>query len=279
MPYPLKPGFHFNYDRTVREPLYEMASAEAYTDFYGISYMVKGERLIYSPDFTTITQAGDIAFIPLNVYRRTTYVSKNSYERILIKFTDEMVNDLIATIGRATFDQLFTEHITHFYPETQRKLYSILLEMEKEWNSYNKYSELLLKGLLNKLIITCINERVIGDTTMLKMEKHNSYLANAIKYIKAHLRDNPSISETAENINISASYLSKIFINNLHTPYSVFILNEKISYARKLLLNTRMTMTEIAEEAGFGSSSYFSDCFKREMGISPLAFKKNNLTI
>lgn len=274
MPYPLKPGFHFNYDRTLRPPLYEMAAAEAYTEFYGISYMISGERLIYSPNFTTITQAGDLSFIPLNVYRRTTYISKNSYERILIKFTPDMIDEIVSVIGKETFNQLFNEHILHFYPETQKKIMSILLEMEKEWNYYNKYSEIILKGLLNKLIIICVTERIISDSNILKLKKHNTYLANAIKYIKEHLKDNPTINETAENVGISASYLSKIFVNNLHTPYSVFILNEKISYARNLLLNSKLSMTEIAEEAGFGSSSYFSDCFKREMGITPLAFRK-----
>ena len=66
MPHPLKPGYHFNFERLVRPAYYEMPTADAYTDFYGISYMVSGERLIYAQDFTTIIQAGEISFIPKN---------------------------------------------------------------------------------------------------------------------------------------------------------------------------------------------------------------------
>ncbi|MGN0512988.1 MAG: AraC family transcriptional regulator [Lachnospiraceae bacterium] len=277
MPLPLKPGYNFNYERIIRPPHYEMATAEAYTDFYGISYMISGERLIYSPDFTTIVKAGDMVFIPKYIYRRTTYISNEPYERILLKFTDSMIDELLKTIGAKNFNELCQEHVIRFEKSTQTKILSILKEMEQEWNSYNEYSELLLKGLLNKLIITCIREHTIYGINILNLEKKHDCLANAIKYIKAHLRDNPSLDETARHINISASYLSKLFVSYLHTPFSAFVLNEKITYARKLLVNSKLSMTEIAAEAGFSSNSYFSDCFKRTTGLSPLQFRKSSI--
>lgn len=277
MPLPLKPGYNFNYERIIRPPHYEMATAEAYTDFYGISYMISGERLIYSPDFTTIVKAGEMVFIPKYIYRRTTYISNEPYERILLKFTDSMIDELLKTIGAKNFNELCQEHVIRFEKSTQTKILSILKEMEQEWNSYNEYSELLLKGLLNKLIITCIREHTIYGINILNLEKKHDCLANAIKYIKAHLRDNPSLDETARHINISASYLSKLFVSYLHTPFSAFVLNEKITYAQKLLVNSKLSMTEIAAEAGFSSNSYFSDCFKRTTGLSPLQFRKNNM--
>lgn len=274
MPFPLKPGYNFNYDRITRPPHYEMAVAEAYTDFYGISYMLKGERLIYSTDFTTIVQAGEMTFIPKYVYRRTTYISNEPFERILIKFTDKMLSGLLDTIGIDTFNELCREHVMRFSSQTQSKLLSIYAEMEREWNSYNSYSELLLTGLLNKLIITVLRERIIGDKNILQLEKKNTYLADAIKYVKAHLREKPSLEETANNINISPSYLSKIFVNHLHSSYSSFVLNEQLTYARRLITNSNMSMSTIAVEAGFSSNAYFSDCFKKSTGMSPLQFKK-----
>ena len=218
-----------------------------------------------------------MVFIPKYIYRRTTYISNEPYERILLKFTDSMIDELLKTIGDKNFNELCQEHVIRFEKSTQTKILSILKEMEQEWNSYNEYSELLLKGLLNKLIITCIREHTIYGINILNLEKKHDCLANAIKYIKAHLRDNPSLDETARHINISASYLSKLFVSYLHTPFSAFVLNEKITYAQKLLVNSKLSMTEIAAEAGFSSNSYFSDCFKRTTGLSPLQFRKNNM--
>lgn len=274
MPLPLKPGYHFNYDHTSRPPYYEMAAAEAYTDFYGISFMIRGERLIYSPGFTDIVYAGELIFIPQNVYRRTTYVSDSSYERILIKFTDSMIEELLSVIGKETYQELCEEHIMRFSRNAQMKITQIFKQMEEEWNRYDSHSELILKGLLNTLIITCIRERTADNTHLLVLETQQRYIADAIKYIKTHLRENPSLKETAASLNISASYLAKLFTANLHTPFSTFVLTEKIALARKLLAGTRLSMTEIALQSGFSSSAYFSDSFKRVNGISPLQFRK-----
>ena len=149
-------------------------------------------------------------------------------------------------------------------------------EMEKEWNAYNKHSEIILKGLLHKLILIFLNERSKkGALKLPDSNKKQKCLTNEIAYVKSHLSESPSLPDTAEHIHVSASYLSKVFINQLHTPYSVFILNEKILYAQKLLVNTKMGMSEIADKSGFSSSAYFSDCFKRHVGITPLRFRKS----
>lgn len=279
MPLPLKPGFNFNYDRQIREPFYEMSSAEEYTDFYGISYMISGERLIYTPTFTTITQAGDIVFIPKHLYRRTTYVSDSAYERILLKFNDSMISGLISTIGQSSFDALCSEHVIRLGNETGKKVYSILMRIEEEWNHYNNYSELLIKGMLNELVITVLREHTVGGFNLMNIEERHRELADAIKYVKANLCDNPSLEETAAAVNVSPSHLSKAFINCLHSPYSVFLLNEKIAYARILLTGSNIKISDIAAEAGFSSSSYFSDCFRRIMGESPLQYRKKSSTL
>ena len=152
--------------------------------------------------------------------------------------------------------------------------------MEQEWNSYNEYSEIILKGLLNKLIVFCLSRRdEEEEISTINEETKQDKLGMAIEYVKANLEKSPSLQETAEQIHISPSYLSKIFINRLHTPYSAFVLNEKILYAQKLLVNSDEGMTEIAKKAGFSSNTYFSDCFKRVTGSSPLQFRKEMSSI
>lgn len=148
--------------------------------------------------------------------------------------------------------------------------------MEDEWNSYNEYSEILLKGLLHKLILISLKEGTVNHRPLDTLETKQYYLNGAIQYVKAHLQDTPSLEETARYIHISVSYLSKIFMNYLHTPFSVFVLNEKIQYAQNLLMESGLSIEEVAKEAGFSSSAYFSNCFKRITGVSPIQFRKEN---
>lgn len=94
--------------------------------------MLIGNRLIYSPNFTTIVQAGEMVFMPKNLYRRTTYISDAPYEWILLKFPDVMVSDLFHTIGTEKYNELCEEHMIRFTKNTLCKVLAILKEMEKE---------------------------------------------------------------------------------------------------------------------------------------------------
>ena len=279
MPFPLKSGYNFNYAHIYRPPHFEMTAAEAYTDFYALSYMLSGENFVYCYDSTFIIRPGDIAFTPKNMYFRSSFISDTPREEILLKFTDCMIADLLQMLGFRSFNDFYNKYPSiHLEKNTQDKVLLILQEIEKEWNSYNEYSELILKGLLHKLFIICLQEGTVNERIISIQEKKQYYLDGAIQYAKANLCKNPSLEETALYLNISVSYLSKIFIDYLHTPFSTLVLNEKIQYAQKLLVESRLNMGEIAKKTGFSSNAYFSDCFKRVTGITPLQFRKENRT-
>lgn len=277
MPLPLKAGYNFSYSHLCRPPHFEMSAPEAYTDFYGLSYTISGENLCYSPEGVSVYQAGDVSFIPKNVYFRSSYLSDAPREEILLKFTSVMLSDLLVVMNVKSFDELLAgkEVTIHLEKSEQDEIMRIMGEIEEEWNSYNEYSEILLKGLLNKLILFCLSRRKgTKKNPAADKKKKQDKLICAIGYVKENLSLSPSLQETAEHIHISPSYLSKMFISRLHAPYSVFVLNEKILYAQKLLVNSDKDMTEIARKAGFSSNTYFSDCFKRVIGMSPLQFRK-----
>lgn len=281
MPLPLKTGYNFHYSHFRCRPCFEMPAAEAYTDFYGLSYTISGDSICYSPEGTSVYRAGDIALIPQNVYFRTANLSETPREEILIKFTGALLSDILEVMNVKSFDELLTGQglIIHLKKDEQEKVQQIMKEMEQEWDSYNRYSEIILKGLLNKLLVLCLEKRKDTEGISVvdrngKEERIPDKLHEAIEYVKTHLEESPSLKETAGYLHISPSYLSKIFVDRLHTPYSAFVLNEKILYAQKFLVDSEKDMAEIAKEAGFSSNTYFSDCFKRITGMSPLQFRK-----
>lgn len=234
MPLPLKHGYHFNYAHVWHPPFFEMTAAEEYTDFYALSYLISGEVLVYSPDCATILREGDISFTLKHRFYRSTYISDRPREHILLKFTDNMIKELLPTLNVEKFDDIFINRPAniHLPKKEQEEVLGIMHEIEHEWNFYNEYSEILMKGLLHKLIILCLTKPYDGELEPIPEPKKNICLFNAIEYVKAHLNESPSLNKTAEHINISASYLSKVFISQLHTPYSTFLLNEKILYAQ-----------------------------------------------
>jgi AraC-like DNA-binding protein len=52
-----------------------------------------------------------------------------------------------------------------------------------------------------------------------------------------------------------------------------FIRNIRLKHAADMILTGDRSITEIAEQTGFGSTSYFSKCFQKEYGCKPSDYK------
>ena len=83
-----------------------------------------------------------------------------------------------------------------------------------------------------------------------------------------------TIEKISKGINVSKSVLYRLFHSHFGKTLGSFLNSKRIEYARSLLLDTSMSIEEISEEAGFSSASYFSKVFKKEVGISPLKYRK-----
>ncbi len=85
-----------------------------------------------------------------------------------------------------------------------------------------------------------------------------------------------SLDEIADEIGYSKNYIIRIFSETYGvTPYRYFM-ERKIEAAKLYLINTPLSVGEIAMELNFADSHYFSNCFKKLCGISPKDFRKSN---
>ena len=108
-----------------------------------------------------------------------------------------------------------------------------------------------------------------------KIEKP-TVISLAKAFIEQNYKENISVGEISSACNVSPAYLHKIFKNTLGITPGNYLLSIRISVAQNLLVNTHQSLIEIAFNCGFNSQSYFSDCFKKYVGITPKDFRKNS---
>jgi len=78
----------------------------------------------------------------------------------------------------------------------------------------------------------------------------------------------------AEEYHISPSYLSHLFKRVTGYTIMEYLTMCRLSMARKLLCETELSITEIVYATGFSDCSNFSRLFKREIGCSPMEYKR-----
>lgn len=106
-------------------------------------------------------------------------------------------------------------------------------------------------------------------------EKKASYAAAAKLYIDANYKQDLSLTAIAETVFVSRHYISHIFKRDYGVSPIEYLIKKRISIAQQMLLNSSLSITEIAQEVGYKDPLYFSQIFKQHMGMSPSTFRKN----
>lgn len=125
---------------------------------------------------------------------------------------------------------------------------------------------------------------VEGFTKQVQDIKNNAYspaVLNTIYYIDNHLCEDLQIKDLAKAVYLNPSYLSNIFHKETGKTISNWIIEKRIKEAAHYVLNTNDDVTNIALFYNFCSQSYFVQCFKKIMGVTPGEYRKkgNNVFI
>ena len=102
----------------------------------------------------------------------------------------------------------------------------------------------------------------------LRIEAIDGYLANCFAD-----EDVPRASELAVKCGISPAQLTRLFVRDRGMRPSDYLKSRQVEYAKRLLMTTPLTTTEIAYRAGFGTRATFFRVFRRVTGMTPSRFR------
>ncbi len=107
-----------------------------------------------------------------------------------------------------------------------------------------------------------------------KKSKNLKRLKGIIEFLNDNYTENITLNSVAEREYLSASYLSHFFEKNMGVSFFNFLTGIRMNHAVYDLLNTTLTIEQIAANNGFANSRYFVSCFKKEYGMLPKQYQK-----
>lgn len=129
-------------------------------------------------------------------------------------------------------------------------------------------------------IVGHLTELLESTVPWLAPREHLSDTVTAfLELVEQHFHEEHAPSYYAHRLNVSDSLLRKRCREDLHNSPSSVILLRVAKEAKRLLLNTHLSRSLIAQQVGFDNPTYFGERFKEAVGISPLAFRRMHRTV
>lgn len=115
--------------------------------------------------------------------------------------------------------------------------------------------------------------------TQQKMVKTRPEIARTIDYIKHHLDEDLSLEYLSNIVELSPTYLGRLFKRDIGMSMIDYIMEQRIQLAKKHLMDGTYRNYELAEKIGFKSYSYFCTIFKKVTGQTPNEYKNSQMIV
>jgi AraC family transcriptional regulator len=102
-------------------------------------------------------------------------------------------------------------------------------------------------------------------------------LKRAMEYIETFQAGVPSVADVAAQCGLSAQYFSRQFRERTGQSVGRFIAASRLRRAERLLVETDLSLKEIAYRLGFANSATFSTAFRNEMSVPPGTYREQRL--
>lgn len=98
-------------------------------------------------------------------------------------------------------------------------------------------------------------------------------------YIREHFMEAISLSDVAAIVNYNPIYFSMTFKRETGIGFSDYLTQVRIREARKLLKDLSFTVSDVATRCGFENAKYFSQVFRKNVGITPTEYRKRHISM
>ena len=139
----------------------------------------------------------------------------------------------------------------------------ILGRLQTEGVENGELVSLAVHALLSEMLIARARNDVPPD----------SPIVLAQSFVASHYAEPITVDDIARAANVSSSYLTRLFRQQMETSPHDYLLRYRINHAKQLLMETDLGVGDIARKVGFTSESNFSYRFSKICGTTPRAYR------
>jgi len=230
--------------------------------FPEIAYMAEGQLTMLVDEVKHSLNAGDmIIYAPDTIHRAGTggVLKIISFETEM-PLPDALLNRVITLTGqrRVQLEDLIDSAIPLFMSS-----YGVRgMVLKKGADPY------YLQSVKNKLELFLLDLLSPGKSA------EGNLMRSVTAYMNDHLDCVLTLQQICDDLGISLPALKRLLKNTYGVSPMAYFSELKIEEAKRLIADTALNISEVAERLGFSSVHHFSGTFKKKTGMSPTEYKK-----
>ena len=248
--------------------------SERFHRYHELYYIAEGKCSVFIGQRTYRLQTGDFALIPAGTLHKTDFTSHGQNTKYVISFSVNTARQIDAFLETEIAETGIRAGKIKAPVQRQEAVLLLVNRMLYEFENQPPLGRSLCLALLAELLISLQRYRAgeaendgIEDTAHGRMREVAAYLCE-------HSREQITLSEVAAHFAVSPSHLSRVFHRETGFGLREYLVHYRIRQACDLLLNSDLSVTQIADQCGFSDSNYFGDAFKKATGLSPRDYRK-----
>jgi len=265
----------------LQSPYYSQPVFHAHPELE-LSYIVEGYGTRIIGDTVEPFEAGDMVFIGSNVphvwlsdeafYKENsnlhskvivTYFNPNKFKEVFESVKEfNSIREIIQQAAKGI----------RIFGETRKTIAEKLVTLSSK-SGFEK-----IEGLLQIMHLISVSEDksfIINKEIEDKESQHSDRLIKVIKFIKENLHNQITLRQVSEIACMTEQSFCRFFRNRTKKSFLQYLLDQKMSYACTLLIQSDKSISEISDLCGYKSSSHFCKVFKDQINQSPYQYKRS----
>ena len=155
------------------------------------------------------------------------------------------------------------------------KVYSMLDTLASENQGF--YAVLKFMTILYELSLFEEEARTLSSSSFAKIDIHSDSrrVQKIQEYINLHYKEEIRLNQLADMVGMTAVSFSRFFKLRTGKNLSDYLIDIRLGFASRLLVDSTMSVAEICYDCGFNNLSNFNRIFKKKKECSPKEFREN----
>lgn len=222
--------------------------------------------------FKTLNLEGHLNIVPRSIDMFSKW--QLPVKAVFIELNRQQVIEIASSITQGDPSQI---QIQYQYSAQDPVMEFLVWQIYNELLSQNVLGSLFVDSISNALIIHLLRKySALGIKFDPIRERKLTPIQIGIinEYIEAHLHLKITLADLAKCVFLSVPHFEKMFRATFNQPPYQYVLQQRITRAKRLLKHDILSLSDVAHDCGFANQSHLTKHFTRLVGISPARFAR-----